>query len=169
MTQRNWPQLKQKWIKAGCPALAQFAETEGIPLSTVYKVTRDQRWSETRQELGTEMEHQLVEKEAIRNAAFRDRLMIIGRALQDEGLRKLKVTQENALEAVRLGTRLEEIGVYGPAGMRGGDTAPLVLQTNTVIYQQVLQIVQGQGSKQRKILGKALERAIGRRAAKARS
>lgn len=158
MAKRNWKQLKKEWVAEGCPPLKQFFEKRGIPLGTGYKVARRHEWAKTGQLVDSETESQFIQKEAMRSAAFRDRLMIIGKAIQEEALNHLRITPDNALEALRLGAKLEEVGTYGPAGLRGGESIPLAVQSNTIVYQQVLQIVQTTGSKQRKLLGAALKR-----------
>lgn len=158
MGKRNWKQLKKEWIAEGCPPRKQFFEKRGIPLGTGYKVAGLHGWVKTGELIDNEMESQFIQKEAMRSAAFRDRLMIIGKAIQEEALTHLRITPDNALEALRLGARLEEIGTYGPTGLRGGESIPLAVQSNTIVYQQVLQIVQTTGSKQRKLLGAALKK-----------
>lgn len=157
MAVRNWNQLKLEWIAAGRPKLTAYGKQKKIPISTLRTQARRHKWAETSALVDTKTQELMAATEAQRASDFRGRLILAGQAIAAKALSKLKVTEENALHALRLATAMEAQGVYGPASLRGdGNTAGVVINQQTQVYVEAMNIAQGPDSKD----GKALDRAL---------
>ncbi len=157
MAQRNWNQLKLEWIAAGRPKLSIFAKQKRIPASTLRKQATRHKWRKAGALVDQKTQELMAATEAQRANDFRGRLILTGQQLAAKALAKLKVTEENALYALRLATALEAQGVYGPASMRG-EGGGVVINQQTQVYVEAMNVAKGPEGKDRQALDRALEK-----------
>lgn len=160
MAKRNWNKLKQQWLAAGCPKLTVFAKAKKIPYDTMVKQSSRHKWQQSSRELAAKTTDALAVTDAQRIAEFRGRLVKIGKGVTTQALKRLTITKDNSLHALRTGVKIEEMGVYGPARLQGQQAAPAAVQQNTVVFTEVMQVAQTGGTKEQEALAAALRELL---------